>query len=72
MPFLPRVSAVVWMFAGLVVSTLDPASAMRGWGAERNSEIIRVENANPGSDDWQLTRVRLDSPTGTRSPAIEG
>ncbi len=72
MPFLPRVSAVVWMFAGFVVSTLDPASAMRGWGAERNSEIIRVENANPGSDDWQLTRVRLDSPTGTRSPAIEG
>lgn len=33
---------------------------------------IEVENARPGADDWQLTRVRLDSRDGTRSPLIEG
>jgi len=35
-------------------------------------DLIRAENAKPGSDDWQLTRVRLDKQDGTRSPAIEG
>jgi hypothetical protein len=33
---------------------------------------IQAENSKPGSDDWQLTRVRLDSRDGTRSPWIEG
>jgi len=36
------------------------------------SQVIREENAKPGSDDWQLTRVKLDRTDGTRSPAIEG
>nr|WP_231754082.1 N,N-dimethylformamidase beta subunit family domain-containing protein [Caulifigura coniformis] len=36
------------------------------------SPLIRQENARPGSDDWQLTRVRLDKSDGMRSPAIEG
>ena len=36
------------------------------------SPRIREENAKPGSDDWQLTRVRLDKSDGMRSPAIEG
>ncbi len=34
--------------------------------------LIAQENALPGSTDWQLTRVRLDSSTGFRSPGIEG
>ena len=34
--------------------------------------LIAQENARPGSTDWQLTRVRLDSSTGFRSPSIEG
>jgi hypothetical protein len=34
--------------------------------------LIAQENALPGSTDWQLTRVRLDSSTGFRSPPIEG
>lgn len=38
--------------------------------AERNP--IVVENAKAGADDWQITRVRLDSRDGTRSPWIEG
>ncbi len=33
---------------------------------------IQTENRKPGADDWQLTRVRLDSHDGTRSPWIEG
>lgn len=40
--------------------------------AERQPELIRAENAKPGSTDWQLTRVKLDSPTGCRSSVIEG
>jgi hypothetical protein len=33
--------------------------------------VIQQENARPGSDDWQLTRMRLDG-SGYRSPFIEG
>ena len=33
---------------------------------------IQRENALPGSDDWQLTRVRIDKPDGCRAPDIEG
>ena len=34
--------------------------------------IIKKENQQPGSTDWQLTRVRLDKNDGFRSPGIEG
>src|SRR5438552_3342205 len=34
--------------------------------------LIPDENRKTGSLDWQLTRVRLDKPTGYRSPWIEG
>ena len=33
---------------------------------------ITEENARPGSDDWQLTRVKLDTRDGMRCSAIEG
>jgi len=33
---------------------------------------IQIENRKPGAADWQLTRVRLDSREGMRSPFIEG
>lgn len=33
---------------------------------------IQTENRRPGAADWQLTRVRLDSREGMRSPFIEG
>lgn len=38
----------------------------------RDSGLIARENAKPGADDWQLTRIRLDSLEGFRSPSIEG
>jgi hypothetical protein len=34
--------------------------------------LITEENAKPGSNDWQLTRMRLDKSEGFRSPVIEG
>jgi hypothetical protein len=34
--------------------------------------VTRRENRKAGSTDWQLTRVRLDEPTGYRCPWIEG
>ena len=40
--------------------------------SERNPKLIEQENARPGATDWQLTRVRLDSMEGFRSPWIEG
>lgn len=33
---------------------------------------IRIENEKQGATDWQLTRVRLDTNLGFRSPWIEG
>lgn len=40
--------------------------------AEAKPNLIREENAKPGADDWQLTRVRLDERAGMRSSDIEG
>ncbi len=40
--------------------------------ADRDPKLIERENAKPGATDWQLTRVRLDSTMGFRSPWIEG
>jgi len=34
--------------------------------------LIQQENAKPGSSDWQLTRMKLDSSEGFRSSIIEG
>ena len=49
------------------------ASAARAPAASAPTapSAIARENARPG-DDWQLTRVRLDSARGFRSPFIEG
>jgi len=38
----------------------------------RDPALVRRENQQSGSPDWQLTYVRLDTPTGYRSPGIEG
>ncbi len=64
LPF-PRVSFFLSNLLGAMIAAVAVTPV---WCAE----VIRQENAKSGSNDWQLTRVRLDSPTGTRSPAIEG
>jgi hypothetical protein len=53
----------------LAAGTVGPAVAAQ---AEGGSNVIQQENAREGALDWQLTRVRLVSPTGCRSPWIEG
>lgn len=54
------------LVAGAMV--LSPALAAAG---ERQPNLVREENAKPGADDWQLTRVRVDA-GGFRSPWVEG
>jgi hypothetical protein len=61
---------------GLTLGFLGAAAAALAgaWpeGRPARPNPIREENRKPGSTDWQLTRVRIDKPTGYRSPAIEG
>jgi len=40
--------------------------------ADRDSELIRRENATSGARDWQLTRVALVNNTSVRAAYIEG
>lgn len=65
-----RISGIVCLLAASVWGQLGEVS--HGHAAERNPQLIRDENAKPGSNDWQLTRVKLDSTTATRSSVIEG
>jgi hypothetical protein len=51
-------------------STPVPLSAAAATTARRNA--IVDENAKEGTRDWQLTRVRLNTDRGFRSPDIEG
>lgn len=55
-------SAVILGGAPLGRSEVAPGAA----------SLIERENARAGALDWQLTRIRLDSSTGFRSPWIEG
>jgi hypothetical protein len=61
---------------GIVLTCLITCARPTACGADGTitprADVIGRENALPGSTDWQLTRVRLDSQTGTRSPVIEG
>lgn len=66
MAFVRRV-AWVWFVLGGALSACTATAA-----DSSPRDLIRRENAQPGATDWQLTRVRLDSSTGFRSPWIEG
>lgn len=56
--------------AGLSASLAAASSALAAEASEGNP--IPAENENPGSNDWQLTRVRLDQRGGFRAPDVEG
>ena len=58
--------------AGTVIAAPRPGAAAAEPSPTRDAGLIGRENAKPGAIDWQLTYVRLDSPTGYRSPGIEG
>lgn len=40
--------------------------------SSRNADVIKAENARPGTRDWLLTNSRVDPGTRFRSPSIEG
>lgn len=48
------------------------AAASQGRVEESSGNPIPAENSQPGSNDWQLTRVRLDQRGGFRAPDVEG
>src|SRR5688572_3773762 len=58
-------SRTVW----LLIAVVATASVI---AAERDPDLIRRENAKPGSRDWQLTRVALENYTSIRARYIEG
>ena len=53
-----KTSAAAFAAAGVAKAAPSP-----------QSDLIKRENARPGTRDWQLTRVR---PNGYNTPAIEG
>ncbi len=59
-------------------ATVTPVLGTAGMAAKATSadkptpSLILAENAKEGSDDWQLTRVRLDQRGGFRNSDIEG
>lgn len=54
--------------AGVAAVALNPSAP----AAERQSDLIRAENEQPGTSDWQLTYVKFDRAQRFRSPLIEG
>jgi hypothetical protein len=66
-PALDRRAFLAGLAAASGVLALPRRSAATGAAPD----LIRAENARPGTRDWQLTRVRVDK-DGYRSPWIEG
>ncbi|MCG8600767.1 MAG: hypothetical protein MI807_11540 [Verrucomicrobiales bacterium] len=56
--------------AGVPAALAAATGAQETTGAVKNP--VPEENAKPGSNDWQLTRVRLDQRGGFRAPDVEG
>lgn len=60
------------IFLACLIACWRPTACGADATTAPRADVIGRENALPGSTDWQLTRVRLDSQTGTRSSVIEG
>ncbi|WP_372897709.1 N,N-dimethylformamidase beta subunit family domain-containing protein [Stieleria sp.] len=73
-PDLSRRDVLKGVSAISALGALSPNAMADDRGAAEHSgaSLIRRENAKPGSRDWQLTRVRLDSRDGVRASKIEG
>jgi hypothetical protein len=65
-------SGALGLSGSLLVPVPNTARAEDRAEPTARSHAITEENRKPGSLDWQLTRVRLNSTTGFRSPWIEG
>ena len=53
-----------------MIGAVSPSA--RGAEAAVEPTLVATENREPGADDWQLTRVRLDERGGYRASDIEG
>ena len=65
----------MWRFAFAAVLSflaIFCTGATSARAADRDSDLIRRENARAGSRDWQLTRVALVNNTSVRAAYIEG
>ncbi|MEX0825064.1 MAG: N,N-dimethylformamidase beta subunit family domain-containing protein [Pirellulaceae bacterium] len=71
MPRRDLLKGAAFSSVGLVAGT-TASGAAQAPAAEASDTLIARENAKPGADDWQLTRVRLDRSGGMRCPPIEG
>lgn len=61
------------LIAGLAASTLVGVDAgIPAWAMARRSELIKQENEQEGTTNWQLTYTRVDPKTKYRSTLIEG
>src|SRR5215204_6304093 len=58
---------------GLAALGALPAVAGLSLAAEsRQADLIRKENAKPGTRDWMLAKTRIDPATKYRCPWVEG
>ena len=68
--WVPRRSFLKGTIAGTVLSSPLAQQVVAADRPDQARGVIPQENARPGADDWQLTRVRVDG-KGFRSPWIE-
>lgn len=66
---MARINRREWLAASAAASALPQVFAS---SKNTASDLIRVENAKPGTLDWQLTYAKFDSPAKYRSSMIEG
>ena len=60
------------LLKGTAAAAAGVALGLRSRGTEAAENLITRENSRSGSTDWQLTRVRPDSPSSVRTSLIEG
>jgi hypothetical protein len=68
-PSLGRRDLLKGAAAAGIASLFNPLQTL---AAPRQHDLIRSENAKPGTTDWRLANVRIDPKTRYRSPGIEG
>ncbi len=66
------VRAAAGSLGALAESWLSGRTAQGQAPPQAAASPVAVENARPGSTDWQLTRVRLDQTGGYRASRVEG
>ena len=71
-PLLSRREALQALAAGGAGLALAGCATQPGRFSRPQRDLIRQENARPGTRDWQIQRVSIDPATKWRSPAIEG